>query len=135
MVESCIFCNIPKNRDKEEIIWEDGEFIAFLDRKPIKPGHILIIPKKHVEFLFDVDYETYIKMMMVAKKLSIPLIKALKSKTVGILLSGFEVLHVHIHLVPRDKPGEFNVMQKEASREELHEVAEKIREEIKKQGI
>lgn len=135
MGEKCIFCDIPNNRDKEEIVWEDDEFIAFLDRKPIKPGHILIIPKKHVEFLFDVDYETYIKLMMAAKKLSGPLIKAVGSKTVGILLSGFEVLHVHLHLVPRDKPGEFNAVQKEASKEELHEVGEKIRAEIGKAGI
>jgi histidine triad (HIT) family protein len=135
MVDSCVFCNISKNRDKEEIIWEDEEFIAFLDRKPIKPGHTLIIPKKHVDFLFNLDDKTYHKLMAIAKKLYNPLIRAMGSKTVGIALSGFEVLHVHLHLVPRDKSGEFNILPKEASKEELHAVADKVRAEIQKAGI
>jgi histidine triad (HIT) family protein len=135
MVKNCPFCSISENRAQEEIVWEDKDFIAFLDKKPIKPGHILIIPRKHVKFLFDLDYNTYIKLMTIARKLSDPLIKAMKSKTAGILLSGFEVLHVHLHVVPRNEPGEFMGNPKEASREELHRVAEKIRAEIRKMKL
>ncbi len=135
MDDNCIFCNIDKNRENEEIIWENDEFIAFLDKRPIKPGHTLLIPKKHADFLFNLDDETYHKIMKTAKKLYNPLRKAMNSRTMGILLSGFEVLHVHLHLVPRDKPGEYNAGLKEASKEELHAVAEKIRDEIKKAGI
>jgi len=130
-MENCVFCNI-KDKEDEEIIWENKDFIAFLDKKPITPGHVLLVTKKHVRFLMDTWNELFIKIMKIAKYLNEPIKNAVKSKTVGIMLSGFEVEHVHIHLVPRNKPGEFQNPQEEASKEELNRIADKIRGEIER---
>lgn len=96
----CIFCEIINGIEPSKTIWEDQDFIAFFPLKHINPGHILLVPKVHIDYVFDLDSSMYTKLWSVAKNLSEPLQKATQSKRIGIAVEGFSVRHVHVHLVP-----------------------------------
>lgn len=81
-------------------IAEDAHYFAFLDINPLALGHTLVIPKKEVDYLFDVDDVTLGGMMVFAKKIARALDKAVPCKRVGVAVLGLEVPHAHIHLVP-----------------------------------
>ena len=131
-MNDCLFCRIINGKIPSTKIWEDEHFFAFLDIKPINPGHTLLIPKTHINNVFELDETLYIGLFKTAKKLSIPIQKAMNSKRVGIAVEGFLVPHAHIHIVPLHKGGELNLERaRHASSEELLEVVEKIKAEIK----
>ena len=130
--DDCIFCQFGQNKAKTFKVWEDKDFLAFLDHKPIQPGHTLLIPKKHFEYLFDLDEKTYSKILKRAKELSKPLKTAMNAKRIGVIVEGFGVAHVHIHLVPLQKGGE--LLQKGAvgvTDEEFAKIAETITNQVK----
>ena len=79
---------------------EDDRFFAFLDIFPTAKGHTLVIPKKEVDYLFDLDEETYLGLHQFAKKVAKGLKKAVPCQKVGVMVLGLEVPHAHIHLVP-----------------------------------
>ncbi|MHA7111094.1 HIT family protein [Sunxiuqinia elliptica] len=79
---------------------EDDRFFAFLDIFPTAKGHTLVIPKKEVDYLFDLDEETYLGLHQFAKKVAEGLKKAIPCQKVGVMVLGLEVPHAHIHLVP-----------------------------------
>lgn len=79
---------------------EDENFLAFLDVFPTAKGHTLVIPKKEVDYLFDLDEETYAGLQMFARKVAEGLKKAVPCVKVGVMVLGLEVPHAHIHLVP-----------------------------------
>lgn len=79
---------------------EDDRFFAFLDIFPTAKGHTLVIPKKEVDYLFDLDEETYLGLHQFAKKVAQGLKKAVPCQKVGVMVLGLEVPHAHIHLVP-----------------------------------
>ena len=81
-------------------ILEDEQFLAFLDIRPIRPGHTLVIPKKEIDYIFDVDNPTLSAMMIFSKKVAAAIRRAVECKRVGIMVAGLEVPHAHIHLVP-----------------------------------
>jgi histidine triad (HIT) family protein len=81
-------------------IAEDAHYFAFLDINPLTLGHTLVIPKKEVDYLFDVDDITLGGMMVFAKKIARAIDKAVPCKRVGVAVLGLEVPHAHIHLVP-----------------------------------
>jgi histidine triad (HIT) family protein len=81
-------------------IAEDKNYFAFLDINPLAKGHTLVIPKKEVDYIFDVDDTTLGGMMVFAKKIARAIDKAIPCKRVGIAVLGLEVPHAHIHLVP-----------------------------------
>jgi len=126
-MENCIFCKMAGGEIKPEIIWEDEKYLAFLDNNPIKPGHTQVIPKKHTSYIFDLDNDEYSKLMLVSKKISELLKKKLNPKRIGMLVEGFGVDHVHVHLVPINNGGEVCLAySKSANREELKKIASKI---------
>lgn len=84
-------------------LYEDESFIAFLDINPISEGHLLIIPKEHQEYLFDMEDEGYTAIMMLAKNLSAKLKVATRAKKIGLGVEGFGEEHLHIHLIPINK--------------------------------
>ncbi len=98
--DDCIFCQFGRNKANHFKIWEDKNFLAFLDHKPINPGHTLLIPKQHFEYLFDLDKKNYAKILEHARELSNPLKIAMGARRIGVIVEGFGVAHVHIHLVP-----------------------------------
>lgn len=124
----CIFCRIANKTVPSNIIWEDARFTAFLDLHPINPGHILIIPKEHIEYIFDLDDEMYKDIFLRAKQLSEPLRRAVEAKRIGIAVEGFGVDHVHLHLVPVNSGNELDPNRaKKMPDEELEQIAEKIK--------
>ncbi len=81
-------------------IAEDDKFFAFLDINPLHEGHTLVVPKKEVDYIFDLNDEYLAEMMVFSKKIAKALDKAIPSKRVGVAVLGLEVPHAHIHLVP-----------------------------------
>ncbi len=132
-MENCIFCKIAKGEIDSAKVYEDDKFFAFLDIKPVNPGHAILIPKEHVDYVFEVDEPLYSEIFKTAKKLSKPVQNAMQSKRIGLVVEGFGVPHIHIHLIPINNANEIDPHRaKKATNEELQEVAEKIKKEIKK---
>ena len=97
----CVFCKIAKNEIPSNKIYEDKNFFAFLDIRPVAHGHVLIIPKKHVVWMQEVDDKTIAEIFKLTKKIMLALIKGLKCDYVVEYVAGNEVAHFHIHLIPR----------------------------------
>lgn len=110
-------------------IAEDDEFFAFLDINPVAVGHTLVIPKKEVDYIFDIDDPMLGRMMTFAKRVARALETAIECKRVGLAVMGLEVPHAHIHLIPITKESDMNFFgkKKEMTQEELAAVAEKVR--------
>jgi len=98
--ENCPFCKIVAGKLSAFKVWEDKHFLAFLDHKPIMPGHTLLIPKEHYPYLFEMPEKRYSGIMSRTRKLSFPIRSAMSSKRIGVIVEGFGVNHCHVHLVP-----------------------------------
>lgn len=127
-MENCRFCDIVNEKIKDHRIWENDKFLAFLDINPVNPGHCLLIPKKHVDYLFDLDDNLYQELFKTAKKLAEPLKISMNAKKIGITVAGFAIPHVHIHLVPLHGSNEmFGEKEfRRAPEKELKQVQEKL---------
>ena len=134
MTEKCRFCDIAAKKVEDYIIWENDNLLALLDIRPAKQGHCMLIPKKHIDYLFELDHELYSELFMAVKKLSEPLKKATNAKRIGIIVFGFEVPHAHVHLIPLSGSNELIDVNKftKAKPEELKEIQDKIKGEIAK---
>ncbi|HEY4514594.1 MAG TPA: HIT family protein [Candidatus Paceibacterota bacterium] len=98
--KNCIFCKIVAGEIVDYKVWEDEQFVAFLDVRPIADGHVLIVPKIHVDVIYDLSDDIYTSLFSRAKKLA-PVIKEVTNcKRVGMAVEGFGVAHCHLHLVP-----------------------------------
>jgi histidine triad (HIT) family protein len=123
----CIFCKIIKGEIPAVKLWEDEKYLAFLDMNQINPGHTLLIPKKHDDYLFDLNDKEYTELMLKTKDMAKILKEKLKSKRIGIIVNGFEIPHVHIHVIPLNNPNEIDPKRaKFTNEEELKKLAEKI---------
>ena len=132
MNEDCVFCKIIEGKIQSVKIFENNKYLAFLDVNPINPGHTLVIPKKHLDYLFDLNDKEYNELMLMAKKIAKLIKNKLKPKRIGLAVEGFFVPHVHIHLVPLNKGNELNPERARSStKEELEKIAKKIRENLK----
>lgn len=130
---SSIFTKIINREVPAQIVWENDKYIAFLDINPVNPGHLLVVPKKEISYIFDMPDEDYKEIMMIAKFLATPLKIVTGAKRIGMAIEGFSIDHVHIHLIPINNINELDPNRaRKASDEELAKMAEKIREEIKK---
>jgi histidine triad (HIT) family protein len=127
-----IFSRIIKGEIHSYKIAENEHCLAFLDINPLKKGHTLVIPKKQVDQLFDLEDDNYQKLMNFAKKVALCLKKAISCKRIGMAVLGFEIPHAHIHLVPIDKESDLNFSNKKLSfsKEEFEFIAKKIKEEF-----
>ncbi|MEQ9265784.1 MAG: HIT family protein [Balneolaceae bacterium] len=81
-------------------IAEDDQHFAFLDINPIAEGHTLVVPKKEVDYIFDLEDETASQLMIFAKKVALAIDESLGTIRTGVIVEGLEVPHAHIHLVP-----------------------------------
>ena len=111
---------------------EDENFFAFLDIFPVAKGHTLVIPKKEVDYLFDLDDETYVGLQLFAKKVALGLQKAIPCKRVGVMVLGLDVPHAHIHLVPLQSEADLLNFTKKLSfsKEEMAEITAAVAREI-----
>jgi len=130
---NCTFCDIIAGKKKDYKIWEDDKFIALLDIEPFRLGHCMLIPKKHIDYFFDLDDALYSEIFLAAKKLEGPLKKATNAKRIGIAVVSFSVPHAHLHLIPLHKENELfdPKLFTKAKHEELVEVQNKIIQRLK----
>jgi histidine triad (HIT) family protein len=128
-MQDSIFTKIIKGEIPSHKVYEDKDVFAFLDIHPVQPGHVLVIPKKQIEFLWDLDDEVYQALMSAVKKIAPHLREVLGVPYVGLQVMGTDVPHVHIHLIPFSTGDEFHCrpdMQAEPDHTALSKIAEKI---------
>ncbi len=109
---------------------ENEEFLAFLDIMPLRKGHVLVIPKVEVDYIFDIEDELLGRMMIFSKEVASKIKKVFPCKKIGVTVIGLEVPHAHIHLVPMNTLNDMNFAQEKLSlsSEELSQIAQSISE-------
>lgn len=108
---------------------ESDKFYAFLDINPVKRGHTLVIPRKEVDYIFDMSDEDLAEFEVFAKKVAVAIRKAFPCKKVAEVVLGLEVNHAHIHLIPIDSEADVDFHKHvKLTDEEMKETAERIRE-------
>lgn len=127
-----IFTKIANGDIPSYRVAEDERFYAFLDINPLVEGHTLVIPKKEVDYLFDLDPETLSGLTLFAQRVARAIEKAIPCKRVGVAVLGLEVPHAHIHLVPlnRESDIDFNRPKLQLSRERFKAIADSIAAEF-----
>lgn len=123
-----IFTRIINREIPAQIIAEDDRFIAFLDVMPLVEGHVLVVPKKEVDYIFDLDDRDLADMILFAKKVAVALKKTISCRRIGVAVIGLEVPHTHVHLVPMNSMGDINFTRPKLSpsKEDLEKVAKAI---------
>ncbi len=99
--DDCLFCKIIDKKIPAYIVYEDNNFLGFLDIKPVVKGHSLLIPKEHYEWIHETPDEIIAKAFIIVKKLIIKMRKSLSCDYVQVVVVGKDVPHFHIHLIPR----------------------------------
>jgi histidine triad (HIT) family protein len=131
--ENCIFCKIVDGSLPSSKVYEDEDVIAFLDIKPVNPGHTLVIPKKHFKNIHDTPDELMAKLIIVTKKIAGVVQDKLGVSGVNIGMNngasaGQLVFHTHIHIMPRYGKDSFKLwLGKEYAPGEREKVAEKLK--------
>lgn len=127
-----IFTHIINREIPSFTVAEDDKYIAFLDINPLVAGHVLVVPKKEIDYIFDLDDATLQGLMLFAKKVAGGISKAIPCLRVGISVIGLDVPHAHVHLVPLNHTGDLNFSKPKLtlSKDELSEIAEKIRKAL-----
>ena len=129
---SSIFSKIINGDVHSYKIAEDENFFAFLDIFPLSKGHVLVIPKKEIDYIFDIDDYEYKDFWVFAKKVSKGIKKAIPCERVGVAVIGLEVPHAHIHLIPLQSVEDINFsrpkLQLDAS--EFKVIAKNIKAEL-----
>lgn len=109
-MENCIFCKIVKGELPAYKVWEDEKHLAFLNIQPQKKGHTLVIPKKHIDYFFDMEDTDLADITIACKQVSKALKSAFEPRSgkISMLLMGTGVPHVHVHLFPFDSEEDVN---------------------------
>lgn len=126
-----IFTKIIKREISAEIIWENEKFIAFLDINPIVEGHTLLVPKKQVDKFYDLDEDTYFELFNLTKIFAKNFEEIFKCKRVGIIIEGFGVPHVHVHILPLNHGGIIETKKLKRVKNDLKNVGNLLRENFK----
>lgn len=128
-----IFTKIIEREIPAHIVAEDDNYLAFLDINPLTEGHTLVIPKKEVDYIFDLDDDTLAGLHLFAKKVAAGIESVIKCERIGVTVMGLEVPHAHIHLIPMQTMDDMNFanMKLSPSKEEMAETARKISEAVK----
>lgn len=127
-----IFSKIVAGDIPAHKVAETTQYLAFLDINPLVVGHVLVIPKTEIDYLFDMDSESYVGLMMFAQIVAIGLKKAVPCNRIGVTVMGTEVPHAHIHLIPMNSMEDMNFHRPKLSfsEEQLTSIAERIRAEL-----
>lgn len=107
-----IFSRIAAGEIPSYKVAEDDRHFAFLDINPVAEGHVLVIPKKEVDYIFDLDDRELADLHLFAKRVATALKKAVPCRKIGMAVIGLEVPHAHIHLVPMTKEGDMDFSHK-----------------------
>ena len=125
---SSIFTKIIKGEIPSYKIAEDENYLAFLDAMPLVKGHTLVIPKKEIDFIFDLDSEDYKNLWSFAQDVAKKLQTTYSDKRIAVAVVGLEVPHAHIHLIPISKMEDMNFknVRLKFSEDEYHEIQHSI---------
>ena len=129
-----IFTRIVNGEIPSYKVAEDDRFYAFLDINPLAEGHTLVIPKVEVDYIFDLDQETYQSLFAFARKVAIAQKSVIPCRRIGMAVLGMEVPHTHIHLVPLNSEGDLDFRKEKVSLtpERFKEIANLISNAINK---
>jgi len=144
MSESCNFCRIVSGDSPASIVYEDGNVLAFMDLRPATVGHTLVVPRGHWETIDDIPEEVLSDLFAVVKRISVAVKKAVGTEGISILqfneeAAGQSVMHFHVHVIPRFRGDAISKLIgamlgptgfKKAARENLDEIAKKIKENL-----
>lgn len=127
-----IFSRIAAGEIPSYKVAEDKDHFAFLDINPVHPGHVLVIPRKETDYIFDLSDEEYASLMLFAKRVAKAIKKAIPCKKVGVTVIGLDVNHVHVHLVPMNTGADINFCAEKLTlpAEEMESIAAKIAAEF-----
>jgi len=123
-----IFTKIVQGDVPSYKVAENDRFLAFLDIMPLQRGHVLVIPKEEIDYIFDLNDELLKDMMVFAKEVATKIKRAFPCERIGVAVVGLEVPHAHIHLIPINQMDDMNFAREKLrlSPEELREIALKI---------
>ena len=126
------FCKIISGEITAYKVAENEFFLAFLDIFPLAKGHVLVIPKKETDYLFDITSDEYLELWRFAQQVAIAMDKVIDCKRIGVAVIGLEVPHAHIHLVPLNDVADINFDRPKLSLSEevMDEFAQKIRKAL-----
>lgn len=124
-----IFSKIINGQIPGYKIAENESCFAFLDISPLAEGHTLVVPKKEVDYIFDLDNKLYSDLMQFARQVAMALKKSVPCQRIGVAVIGLEVPHAHIHLIPMNNVGDLNFSRPKLSlsKERMIELSEKIK--------
>lgn len=134
-MENCVFCQIVKGKIPCYKVYEDENFLGFLDIRPLNPGNSILIPKKHYRWTYDVP--NFGEYWEAAKKIALAILRAVKADSINFYTIGEEVFHAHIRIIPRfpndghDQGIRLDQIKK-ISPEEMKKISEKILQELNK---
>lgn len=100
MVEKCVFCEIASGRITAHEVFRNDRIVAFLDNRPIRPGHIQIIPTAHIEYFENLPEDIACDIMILGQKLALAQKKVFGVERVAFQYSGGDIAHAHAHLIP-----------------------------------
>jgi len=125
---SSIFSKIVNNEISSYKVAEDENYLAFLDTFPLAYGHVLVIPKKETDYLFDLDSNEYLGLWNFSQKVAKAMDKVIVCERIGVAVIGLEVPHAHIHLIPINGISDINFERdkKNFSSDKMIEITEKI---------
>lgn len=128
-MEETIFTKIINGEIPSHKVYEDDRTYAFLDIHPLQPGHVLVVPKNPVAFIWDLPTDDYTALMQAVQKIGERLRTVMGSAYVGVKVVGVDVPHAHVHLIPFDNSDQYNAKQDteaEPNHQALAEIAQKI---------
>ena len=125
---SSIFSKIVNNEIPSFKVSEDESYLAFLDAFPLAYGHVLVIPKKETDYIFDLDSDEYLGLWNFSQKVAKAMDKVIVCERIGVAVIGLEVPHAHIHLIPINCVSDINFERekKTFSPEKMQDIAERI---------
>ena len=123
-----IFSKIVSGEIPSYKVAETENCLAFLDVSPLVEGHVLVVPKKEVDYIFDLDDASFSELQLFSKKVANAIRQVITCKRIGVAVIGLEVPHANIHLVPINHVGDINFSKSkmQPSKEQLEFVAKKI---------
>lgn len=127
-----LFTKILEHQLPGHFVYEDDKCGAFLSIAPLRPGHLLVVPRREVDHWLDLEAEEAAHLFAVAQRLGRVLQETFQPRKVGLMIAGMEIPHAHLHLVPIESEADLDFANaRPASAEELAQVAARIREHLK----
>ena len=127
-MEDCLFCKIAAGEIPSKKVLENDKFYAFLDINPLVKGHTLVIPRREVDYFYDMSDDELAEYIVFAKKVALAIKKAFPCRKVASVVLGLEVAHAHIHLIPMNNESDVNFRNPklQLTDDEFKEIADKI---------